>query len=94
MAIVTNGRLEYEMSAIDVTYPDVGKVTYRGSYPLIVPNQWAPPKEKCDNCLTFTGKDSEFTLKATNKTWGRNTGVKYRSNQADSACWDGSNAKC
>lgn len=69
MAIVTNGRLEYEMSAIDVTYPDVGKVTYRGSYPLIVPNQWAPPKEKCDNCLTFTGKDSEFTLKATNKTW-------------------------
>jgi hypothetical protein len=43
MAIVTNGRLEYEMSAIDVTYPDIGKVTYRGSYPLIVPNQWMPP---------------------------------------------------
>lgn len=43
MAIVTNGRLEYEMSAIDITYPDVGKVTYRGSYPLIVPNQWTPP---------------------------------------------------
>lgn len=43
MAIVTNGRLEYEMSEIDVTYPDIGKVTYRGSYPLIVPNQWKPP---------------------------------------------------
>lgn len=42
MAIVTNGRLEYEMSAIDVTYPDIGKVTYRGSYPLIVSNQWRP----------------------------------------------------
>ena len=69
MAIVTNGRLEYEMSAIDVTYPDIGKVTYRGSTPCIVSNQWTPPKEKCDNCLTFTGKDSEFTLKATNKTW-------------------------
>lgn len=45
MAIVTNGRLEYEMSAIDVTYPDIGKVTYRGSYPLIVSNQWAPPSK-------------------------------------------------
>lgn len=45
MAIVTNGRLEYEMSAIDVTYPDIGKVTYKGSYPLIVPNQWAPPSK-------------------------------------------------
>lgn len=43
MAIVTNGRLEYEMSAIDVTYPDIGKVTYRGSTPCIVSNQWAPP---------------------------------------------------
>ena len=75
MAIVTNGRLEYEMSTIDVTYPDVGKVTYRGSYPLIVSNQWtppappAPPPQVCTDCLTFTGKDSEFTLKATNKTW-------------------------
>lgn len=68
MAIVTNGRLEYEMSAIDVTYPDIGKVTYRGSYPLIVSNQWRPTPKQSD-CLTFTGKDSDFTLKATNKTW-------------------------
>ena len=45
MAIVTNGRLEYEMSEIDVTYPDIGKVTYRGSYPLIVPNNWMPPSK-------------------------------------------------
>ena len=68
MAIVTNGRLEYEMSAIDVTYPDIGKVTYRGSYPLIVSNQWRPAPKQSD-CLTFTGKDSDFTLAASNKTW-------------------------
>ena len=68
MAIVTNGRLEYEMSAIDVTYPDIGKVTYRGSYPLIVSNQWRPTPKQSD-CLTFTGKDSDFTLAASNKTW-------------------------
>lgn len=71
MAIVTNGRLEYEMSEIDVTYPDVGKVTYRGSYPLIVSNQWRPekPPQVYTDCLTFTGKDSEFTLKASSKEW-------------------------
>lgn len=68
MAIVTNGRLEYEMSAIDVTYPDIGKVTYRGSYPLIVSNQRRPAPKQSD-CLTFTGKDSDFTLAASNKTW-------------------------
>lgn len=58
MAIVTNERLEYEMSAIDVTYPDIGKVTYRGSYPLIVSNQWMPPKTlgKGD-IITMDGKD-------------------------------------
>lgn len=71
MAIVTNGRLEYEMSAIDVTYPDIGKVTYRGSYPLIVSNQWRPekPPEEYTDCITFTGESSDFTLKATNKEW-------------------------
>lgn len=71
MAIVTNERLEYEMSAIDVTYPDIGKVTYRGSYPLIVSNQWRPekPPEEYTDCITFTGESSDFTLKATNKTW-------------------------
>ena len=71
MAIVTNGRLEYEMSAIDVTYPDIGKVTYRGSYPLIVSNQWRPEKPPAGftDCITFTGESSDFTLKATNKTW-------------------------
>lgn len=71
MAIVTNGRLEYEMSAIDVTYPDIGKVTYRGSYPLIVSNQWRPekPPEEYTDCITFTGESSDFTLKATNKMW-------------------------
>lgn len=71
MAIVTNGRLEYEMSAIDVTYPDIGKVTYRGSYPLIVSNQWRPekPPEEYTDCITFTGESSDFTLKATNKKW-------------------------
>ena len=68
MAIVKNGRLEYEMSMIDVTYPDIGKVTYRGSYPLIVSNQWTPTPKQSD-CLTFTGKDSDFTLAASNKTW-------------------------
>lgn len=58
MAIVTNGRLEYEMSAIDVTYPDIGKVTYRGSYPLIVPNQWAPPKTLGKgSVIRMAGKD-------------------------------------
>lgn len=59
MAIVTNGRLEYEMSAIDVTYPDVGKVTYRGSYPLIVPNQWMPPSKMPvkGDLIMLDGKD-------------------------------------
>nr|DAD96472.1 MAG TPA: hypothetical protein [Myoviridae sp. ctj3P51] len=72
MAIVKNGRLEYEMSMIDVTYPDIGKVTYRGSYPLIVSNQWTPPTPPTPvmaDCLTFTGKTGDFTLKATNKAW-------------------------
>ena len=70
MAIVTNGRLEYEMSEIDVTYPDVGKVTYRGSYPLIVPNTWTPPVKEYTDCLTFVGKDGQdFTLNLSNKTW-------------------------
>lgn len=41
--IITNGRLEYLEATIDVTYPDIGKVTYRGSRPIIVSNQWAPP---------------------------------------------------
>lgn len=41
--IITNGRLEYLEATIDVTYPDIGKVTYRGSRPLIVSNQWTPP---------------------------------------------------
>ncbi len=43
MSVVTNGRLEYEMDSINVTYPDIGQVTYTGSYPLIVSNQWSPP---------------------------------------------------
>ena len=41
--IITNGRLEYLEATIDVTYPDIGEVTYRGSRPIIVPNQWTPP---------------------------------------------------
>lgn len=41
--IITNGRLEYLEATIDVIYPDIGKVTYRGSRPIIVSNQWAPP---------------------------------------------------
>lgn len=41
--IITNGRLEYLEATINVTYPDIGKVTYRGSRPIIVSNQWAPP---------------------------------------------------
>ena len=59
MAIVTNGRLEYEMSTIDVTYPDIGKVTYRGSYPLIVSNQWMPPSKMPvkGDIITMDGKD-------------------------------------
>lgn len=59
MAIVTNGRLEYEMSEIDVTYPDIGKVTYRGSYPLIVPNNWMPPSKMPvkGDIITMDGKD-------------------------------------
>lgn len=45
MAIVQNHRLEYEMSSIKVNYPDVGEVTYNGSSPLIVPNNWTPTPE-------------------------------------------------
>ena len=41
--IITNGRLEYLEATIDVTYPDIGEVTYRGSRPIIVSNQWIPP---------------------------------------------------
>ena len=67
--IITNGCLEYLEATIDVTYPDIGEVTYRGSRPIIVSNQWMPPAKPCTDCLTFTGKESEFTLKATNKTW-------------------------
>lgn len=67
--IITNGRLEYLEATIDVTYPDIGEVTYRGSRPIIVSNQWTPPEKKYTDCLTFTGENSEFTLKATAKTW-------------------------
>lgn len=45
MAIVTNSRLVYEMDSINVTYPDIGQVSYTGSYPLIVSNQWCPLKK-------------------------------------------------
>lgn len=70
MAIVTNGRLEYEMSTIDVTYPDIGKVTYTGSTPCIVPNNWTPQREDEAQYLTFIGENNqEFTLNATNKVW-------------------------
>ncbi len=67
--IITNGRLEYLEATIDVTYPDIGKVTYRGSQPIMVSNQWTPPAKVYTDCLTFTGKESDFTLNATNKTW-------------------------
>lgn len=40
--IITNGRLEYLEATIDVTYSDIGEVTYRGSRPIIVSNQWRP----------------------------------------------------
>ena len=43
--IITNGRLEYLEATIDVTYPDIGEVTYRGSRPIIVSNQWMPPSK-------------------------------------------------
>lgn len=70
MAIVTNGRLEYEMSTIDVTYPDIGKVTYTGSTPCIVPNNWAPPVKEYTDCLTFTGEDGkDFGMSATYQSW-------------------------
>lgn len=93
MAIVTNGRLEYEMSAIDVTYPDIGKVTYRGSYPLIVSNQQKPEKqpEEYTDCITFTGESSDFTLsvgKNGAKEW--NGTVEYSTDHETWAVWDGS----
>ena len=88
MAIVTNGRLEYEMSTIDVTYPDIGKVTYRGSYPLIVSNQWTPPSKEYTDCITFTGESSDFTLKATYKEWDGT--VEYSTDHNTWTVWDGS----
>ena len=92
MAIVTNGRLEYEMSAIDVTYPDIGKVTYRGSYPLIVSNQWRPekPPEEYTDCITFTGESSDFTLSIGGngaKEWDGT--VEYSTDHNTWAVWDG-----
>ena len=92
MAIVTNGRLEYEMSAIDVTYPDIGKVTYRGSYPLIVSNQWRPekPPEEYTDCITFTGESSDFTLSIGSygaKEWDGT--VEYSTDHNTWAVWDG-----
>lgn len=62
MAIVTNGRLEYEMSAIDVTYPDIGKVTYRGSYPLIVSNQWIPQAKMPVKGDLITIEDKQYRV--------------------------------
>lgn len=62
MAIVTNGRLEYEMSAIDVTYPDIGKVTYRGSYPLIVSNQWRPQAKMPVKGDLITIEDKQYRV--------------------------------
>lgn len=62
MAIVTNGRLEYEMSAIDVTYPDIGKVTYRGSYPLIVSNQWRPQSKMPVKGDLITIEDKQYRV--------------------------------
>lgn len=44
MAIIKNHRLEYEVGQIDVTYPKNDKETYFGSVPVIVPNNWTPPK--------------------------------------------------
>lgn len=44
MAIIRNHRLEYEVGQIDVTYPENHKETYFGSVPVIVPNNWTPPK--------------------------------------------------
>ena len=44
MVIIKNHRLEYEVGQIDVTYPKNDKETYFGSVPVIVPNNWTPPK--------------------------------------------------
>lgn len=45
MPIITNGRSVYEMDSINVIYPDIGQVSYTGSCPLIVSNQWCPLKK-------------------------------------------------
>lgn len=57
--IITNGRLEYLEATIDVTYPDIGEVTYRGSRPIIVSNQWTPPVKMPakGDIITMDGKD-------------------------------------
>lgn len=60
MAIINDGRLEYEVGSINVNYPNSDKEVYFGSTPLIVPNNWAPPAKKAlekGSIITMDGKD-------------------------------------
>lgn len=63
MAIINDGRLEYEVGSIDVKYPNKDTESYFGSTPLIVPNNWtpaAPPPPalaKKGDLITMDGKE-------------------------------------
>lgn len=40
-----------------------------GTKPIILSNQWKQEPQEYNDCITFTGETSDFTLKATNKEW-------------------------
>ena len=63
MPIIENHRLEYEMDSIKVTYPDIGQMTYNGSFPLIVPNNWTPtPKVSVNKGDIITIDDKQYRV--------------------------------
>ena len=69
MPIIENHRLEYEMDSIKVTYPDIGQMTYNGSFPLIVPNNWTPtPKVSVNKGDIITIDDKQYRVLKLNGT--------------------------
>ena len=87
MPIIENHRLKYEMDSIKVTYPDVGEVTYNGSFPLIVPNNWTPtPKISVNKGDIITIDDKQYRVLKTEGTvaevlcmYDANSSIKFDS---------------
>ena len=67
--IISDYRSEALQGTIKLIDAKGNEKIYIGTKPIILSNQWTPLAKEYTDCLTFTGKDSEFTLKATNKTW-------------------------